>query len=88
MSPYKSKYAQPLLNAHQPKQWAFLCEEVGLARGEKSVKLIDLAYSELSLRGYVIQDPDQSTAIYEGCIPRRLFQITDAGMAARLAPKE
>ncbi len=88
MAQFKSKYAQALLKAHQPNQWAFLCEEVGLARGEKSVKLIDQAYGELSVRGYVIQDPDQSSAIYQGCVPRRLFQITDSGLAVRGACKE
>lgn len=83
MPPFKSEYAVVLLKAHKPNEWAYLCKEVGLEPDEKNVKLIDHGYSELSLRGFVIQDPDQKFAIYQGCVPRHMFQITDAGLAAR-----
>jgi hypothetical protein len=83
MAQFTSQYGEALLKAHQPNQWAFLCEEVGLVRDEKSVRLLDQGYGELSRNGYVIQDPEQKAPLYPGCVPRHLFQITDAGILAR-----
>ena len=82
MARFKSKYADKLLQAHEPNQEAYLCREIGLTPNAESVALLDTAYAELVHAGYLVESTDQTVMVYSGGLPKNPFRLTAAGEMA------
>ena len=85
MAQFKSAYAEALLRAHQPSQYAYFLSEVDLSQDAAGASLADEAYAEMLQLGYVEQSATAFVMPYSGALPRKAFKLTDAGLQVRPA---
>ena len=75
-----SPLAKRVLLTHEVE--TFVLGAVGLTEDERGATKADKAYSELQSLG-LVEEGARRVTVYEGSVPRKLFQLTEKGKAER-----